>query len=73
MLYGHKQNDKKKNMNFNLTYEWVIQEFIKLKGCCSITGIPFHIGTNKYFSLSIGRINDLIGHTKENCRIKDNV
>lgn len=69
---GAKSRARKKNLDFNITKNWIIRR-LKTK-CCEITGVRFSFdidknATTNFFAPSIDRINPKKGYTKDNCRI----
>jgi len=69
LYYGAKNRAEKKDIDFNLTKDWIIENL--KPGVCQITGIPFKFkyeGSNPY-APSIDRRDNFKGYTKDNCDI----
>lgn len=67
---GAKQRAKKKDIDFDLTKEW-ISEHLK-PGTCEVTGIPFSYAVNgsfRFYGATIDRIEPDKGYTQSNCQI----
>jgi len=69
LIQGAKGRSRKKNLPFDLTFDWGKQRWT---GKCELSGIPFALdNTNsksKFYSPSIDRIIPSKGYTQENCR-----
>jgi len=68
-LKGAAERAKRAGINFSLTEMWARGCFT---GFCAVSGIPFAAvsGTHgpDFYSLTIDRIDSLLGYTPENCR-----
>lgn len=76
LLSQAKRRPKSKKLGFDLDLEWILNEYNKRNGCCSLTGIRFTLLNNdpgkRYqfpYSPSIDRIDSNKGYTKDNCRL----
>jgi len=73
MFNTAKKRAEKKNIEFNLTKEWISQQLEKQKYCCILTNIPLIFNeTENYinpYAPSLDRIDSNQGYTKDNVRI----
>lgn len=54
-----------------INYEWLCYNLTNIKWKCNLTGLPLYPSLEKFFpwDISVDRINNLIGHSKNNCQI----
>lgn len=57
---------KKKGIDFDLDYEFLLSQWKKQDGCCYYFNIPMLFGVKNLESATLERINSSIGYTKEN-------
>ena len=73
LLNGARSRAKKKNIDFNLTLEWIIEQL--KRGMSPLSGkkfsyeLPPHGYNNHPLSPSIDKIDSKKGYTQDNCRI----
>lgn len=63
---------KSKNLDCDITAEWVLKKWEDTEGCCERTGIPFVLrskGNAECFSPSIDRVDPKKGYTVDNCQL----
>ena len=70
LYHAAKARAKRKNLDFDLTVEDVLEMYPK-KGCCPVFGFKFEWGTRQERdkSPSIDRIDSTKGYVKDNCQI----
>lgn len=61
-------NAKKRNINFNITEQEIIEIYNKQNGKCFYTNMDFDIKKSKY-TPSLDRIDSKQGYCKENCNL----
>jgi len=66
LLCGAYARSKKKNLEYNLDYNWAVENF---KETCPVFGIPLTFFTSTDSSATIDRFDNNKGYTKENCHI----
>jgi len=66
LLQSAYQRSKKKNLEYNLDYNWAVENF---KETCPVFGIPLTFFTRTDSSATIDRFDNNKGYTKENCHI----
>jgi UDP-glucose 4-epimerase len=66
----YKFNAKKRNIEFNITIEYIWDLFLKQRRCCNLTGKELHFGEDKGENLgktaSLDRIDSKKGYTEDN-------
>ena len=65
LLKKAKDRSKRKNLEYNLDYDWAVKNFPEF---CPVFGIPLTFFTSSDSSASIDRLDNSKGYTKENCR-----
>jgi len=65
LLCGAYTRSKDKNLEYNLDYNWAVENF---KETCPVFGIPLTFFTKTASSATIDRFDNTKGYTKENCR-----
>ena len=74
-LRGAKSRSKEKNLDFDLTFDYLFELNKSQNSCCKLTNLPFDLNPPKYkaghnpFSPSIDRIDSTKGYTKDNVRL----
>lgn len=76
LLSSAKGRALKKGLDYELSYDWLFEQYKKQEGKCLLTGIPLEFCVNadksrRYqpFSPSLDRIDPSKGYTKENVRL----
>tara|TARA_Y100000996_G_scaffold350877_1_gene290032 strand:- start:106 stop:441 length:336 start_codon:yes stop_codon:yes gene_type:complete len=65
-----KNNAKRRGLNFDVTVEDLMELYEVQEGLCALSGLPMtRSSANSDYSLSIDRINNEIGYTKENLQL----
>jgi hypothetical protein len=68
LLNAAKTRSKKRGLEFDLTYEWMEQNYT---GYCALTGLPFRSRDDRkagVYSPSLDRIDNDKGYIQTNCR-----
>lgn len=67
-LSEHKIRDLRRNRDNDITYEWVLNQYVKQNGKCIYTNKELDLtGENKLYALSIDRKDNSKGHIEDNC------
>jgi hypothetical protein len=66
LICGARERSKKKNLDFNIDYEWIDEQLSKK---CPRTGWDFVYEANSPRKPSIDRIDSSKGYTKDNCQL----
>lgn len=61
--------DKRLNREFDIDLEFLIDLYAKQKGRCAISGVPMTHARNDLFAISIDRISNKGGHTRDNVQL----
>jgi hypothetical protein len=76
LLYSAKTRATKNNLEYNLTLDWLLDEYEKQDGCCALTGVKLEFKSNddssrRYqpYSPSLDKIDSSKGYTKDNTRL----
>lgn len=71
LLSGAKKRALSKNIDFNLTYDFLFNLWEKQNGTCLLTGIKFdlYVSETKCYSPSIDKIDTKKGYTQDNVRL----
>lgn len=71
-LHGCKSRAKAKNLDFDLTLEYLEELWNKQNGICAISGIPMTLNIDKGrnpYNVSVDQINPSGGYTKDNIQL----
>jgi len=74
ICHNSRKRAKQKGMEFNLSPEWILEEYDRMGGRCAVTGLYFNLKNDERYQKnplfpSVDRIDSSGDYTQDNCRL----